>query len=120
MFQTENAFVSKCAAHSPPLQGLLPNVLKRGNSPPWSRRGGCALSKCREASLTAQTGWFVQLPIMRWVEPTTPSAPNEEASQHFSSCRVHPSLTKEGSCSRSQFGQICLRGGTDKARELST
>jgi hypothetical protein len=31
----------------------------------------------------AQTGWLVQLPIIRWLERTTPSAPSKEASRHF-------------------------------------
>src|SRR5436190_16952394 len=32
------------------------------NSPPWQRRGGCALNKMPPSILiNAQTGWFVQL-----------------------------------------------------------
>jgi hypothetical protein len=43
-----------------------------------------------------RTGWLVQLPIIRWFEPTTPSAPANEASRHSNYWRSHPSLAKEG------------------------
>jgi hypothetical protein len=43
----------------PPLKrrGMAPSR-NQPHSPPFSRRGGCALNKCREASLAPQTGWL--------------------------------------------------------------
>ena len=40
--------------------GRVAERVRAGHSPPWQRRGGCALTNCCEASLAAQTGWFVQ------------------------------------------------------------
>jgi hypothetical protein len=35
------------------------------NSPPWSRRGGCATNKnVAKPHYSAQTGWLVQRPII--------------------------------------------------------
>ena len=50
--------------------------------------------------LKARTGWFVQLPMNRWLERTTPSAPAKEASPLFLNGRSHPSFAKEGSSIR--------------------
>src|SRR5438876_449772 len=64
---------------------------------------------------SARTGWFVQLPMSRWLERTTlpcfalsgshslrscPSAPAKEASPLFLNGRGHPSFAKEGSSIR--------------------
>ena len=38
----------------------------------------------------------------RWLEPTTPSAPAQEAARHFADGRSHPSLAKEGNDIRLQ------------------
>src|SRR5205823_12319526 len=72
-------------------------VLEGADSPPWQRRGGRDINKNgAKPPLLERTGWFVQLPINRWNERTTPSAPDKEASRFFDSWRSHPSLAKEG------------------------
>ena len=51
--------------------GLCARESVSSYSPPWPRRGGCAIKKISRSNLSlAQTGRFVQLPINRWLEPT--------------------------------------------------
>src|SRR5207249_882683 len=64
-----------------------PLLGKGGDAAPsskWSRSFGGAAGVVRSTSDN------------RWLEPTTPSAPAKEASQHFLNGRSHPSLSKEG------------------------
>src|SRR5437764_653479 len=45
----------------------------------------------------------------RWLEPTTPSAPAQEAARHFADGRSHPSLAKEGNFARPKISSlICV------------
>ena len=69
---------------------------------PLLGQGGVAapLIKCREASVAGADGVVGSIHRLAVVEPTTPSAPSKEASRHFYSCRVHPSLAKEGTVSQ--------------------
>ena len=62
----------------------------------WSRSFGGAARSVSPVGRNIKNGWFVQLPTIRWLEPTTPSAPAKEASRHFLNGRSHPSLSKEG------------------------
>src|SRR5437867_6866473 len=67
----------------------------KGKAPPWQRRGGRALNKWSR-SFGGAAGVVGSTSDNRWLEPTTPSAPAEEASRHFLNGRSHPSLSKEG------------------------
>ena len=78
-------------------RGKLPSLAKEG----WPRH-----QLNGPVPLQARPGWFVQLPINRWLEPTTPSAPAKEASRNFFNGRSHPSLSKEGSFAPSNFRLI--------------
>jgi hypothetical protein len=54
------------------------------HSPPWPRRGGRDINKnAAEHPCLERTGWLVQLPNNRRLEPTTPSAPANEASRQL-------------------------------------
>jgi hypothetical protein len=76
------------------------STYKASDSPPWQRRGGRDIKKnAAKPPLKERPGWFVQQPIIWWLEPTTPSAPAKVASRHFITGRSHPSFAKEGSCS---------------------
>src|SRR5215475_10145295 len=77
---------------------------RRVHSPPFSRRGGCAVNK-RSRSLAAQPGWFVNsnkircatrifIRRLRDLLLTTPSAPLRNGT--FLLRRSHPSLKTEG------------------------
>ena len=55
------------------------------------------LRKCREATSAGADGVVRSTTDNRWLEPTTPAAPTEEASRHFLNGRIHPSFAKEGS-----------------------
>ena len=67
---------------------------------PLLSRGGVAAPrrKCREASLTAQTGWCCSSSnkFVLVIEPTTPSAPNKDASRHFLGVASTPPLLRRG------------------------
>jgi hypothetical protein len=72
-------------------------TFQRRQSPRWQRRGGRDIKKnIAKPPLEERTGWFVQQPIDRLIERTTPSAPNKEASRLFDLWRSHPSFTTEG------------------------
>ena len=59
-------------------------MVESGHSPPWQRRGGRDINKNdAKPPLMERTGWLVQLPIIRWFERTTPSAPAKEASRYL-------------------------------------
>src|SRR5262245_21633281 len=71
---------------------------KSPSSPPQLRRGGCAIKKdFAKPLLKAQTRWCWSIQSKRSPEPTTPSAPSNDASRHLLDRRGHPSLSKEGS-----------------------
>ena len=61
------------------------------------RRGGRDINKhAAKPPLLERTGWLVQLPIIRWFERTTPSAPANEASRNFISAAATPPLPRRG------------------------
>src|SRR5205823_3572513 len=72
-------------------------VLEGADSPPWPRRGGRDINKnAAKPPLLERTGWFVQLPINRRVERTTPSAPAKEASRYLISGAATPPWPRRG------------------------
>jgi hypothetical protein len=76
-----------------------------GVVPSFVRRGGCAVTKCREASLATQPGWslwtmFPERLSEHTAEATTPSAPSKEASQHLLEVASTPPH-RGGDCPRS-------------------
>jgi hypothetical protein len=72
-------------------------IIEAGQSPPWQRRGGRDIkNNGSKPPLPERTGWFVQRQINRWLERTTPSAPDKEASRHSYYRRSLPSFAKEG------------------------
>src|SRR6266571_3029914 len=63
------------------------------NSPPWRRRGGCAINEMSRSHLSwAQTGWFVQATVRIYseVERTTPSAPFKRTGIFFDGASTPP------------------------------
>jgi len=54
----------------------------------------------------------------RWLEPTTPSAPAEDASHHFLNGRSHPSLSKEGNKRRPTSSSRTSHSSTSLALRL--
>jgi len=98
------------AADTPPLEEGTANV-KASHSPPWLRRGGRdSNKKAAKPPLMERTGWFVQLPIIRWFERTTPSAPTKEASQHL--ITAQPPLLNQGGDWRRRTGRHRSRAGS--------
>jgi hypothetical protein len=86
----------------------LRGTVRKGHSPPWPRRGGRDINKnIAKPPLRERTGWFVQQPINRWIQRTTPSAPAKEASRHFYYWRSHPSFAKEGNDLSEHVRPIC-------------
>ena len=83
-------------------RGKLPSLAKEGwprQSNKWSRsfkgadgheRSECEPDRVKQGRIVRSTSdnW--------WAEPTTPSAPAKEASQHFLSGRSHPSFPRRG------------------------
>jgi hypothetical protein len=91
-------------------RGELLNRWASGDSPPWPRRGGRDINKnAAKPPLRERTGWLVQLPIIRWFEPTTPSAPANEASRHLISGAA-PLLGQGGECLASTVRQHIQSG----------
>src|SRR3989441_10829239 len=69
--------------------------------------------------LKAQTGWFGQLPINRWLERTTPSARAKVASRNFLGRAATPPLPRSiQSCPAGQLHNRKEVGGT-KTKNLS-
>src|SRR5262249_60895467 len=67
-----------------------------GPFPSVFKEGGCAINKCREASLSAQSGWLVKgraASLFCLNLLTTPSAPLRNGT--FLLRRSHPSLKTE-------------------------
>src|SRR6266496_1347354 len=74
-------------------------------SPPWQRRGGRDINKNgAKPPLMERTGWLVQLPIIRWFERTTPSAPIKEASLYLISGAATPPSPRRGLALPETFG----------------
>src|SRR5438552_2341515 len=70
---------------------------QESESPPWKRRGGRDINKnVAKPPLMKRTGWLVQLPIIRWLERTTPSAPADEASRYLIGGAATPPSLRRG------------------------
>src|SRR6059058_5185003 len=83
---------------------------KQPNRIPLLGQGGVdAPSKKWTPSFEGAAGVVCSTTDNRWLEPTTPSAPDKEAARQFLDGRSHPSFTKEGSLARSKISsKKCL------------
>ena len=66
-------------------------------SPPWLRRGGCAINKLAPfLSRRRRGGWFQASDYQRWLEPTTPSATFKGCCAMFLEVASTPPLPRRG------------------------
>jgi hypothetical protein len=80
------------------------------------RRGGRDLKKnIAKPPFWERTGWLVQLPINRWLEPTTPSARAKVASRNLLDRAATPPSLRRGISPSSRCGPrwatVPLEGG---------
>src|SRR6266496_233027 len=85
----------------------LPKCKMTADSSPLLSKGGVDATSNKNGAkppLKERTGWLVQLPIVRWFERTTPSAPGKEASQHLISGAATPPSPRRGLALPETFG----------------